>query len=64
MSRTLMALNNLPKDVYVLLKRLAGVKGLTLSEIILQAIDIYLETEQVKQEIEFYRLDREIDSGV
>lgn len=49
---------NIPKDQYSLLKRLAGVRETTLSDIITLAIDQYLETEEVKEEIKYHRLDR------
>jgi hypothetical protein len=45
------------KDVYNVLKRLAGVRGITLSQVVSEAIDRYLESEDIKQEIQYHKLD-------
>jgi len=45
------------KDVYSVLKRLAGVRGVTLSQVVSEAIDRYLESEDIKQEIQYHKLD-------
>lgn len=36
------------KDVYNVLKRLAGVRGITLSQVVSEEIDRYLESEDIK----------------
>jgi hypothetical protein len=48
------------KDVYNVLKRLAGVRGITLSQVVSEAIDRYLESEDIQEEIQYHRID---DSG-
>lgn len=49
------------KDVYNVLKRLAGVRGITLSQVVSEAIDRYLELEDIKQEIQYHKLDNSIE---
>jgi hypothetical protein len=49
------------KDVYNVLKRLAGVRGATLSQVVSEAIDRYLESEDIKQEIQYHKLDSSSD---
>jgi hypothetical protein len=49
------------KDVYSVLKRLAGVRGVTLSQVVSEAIDRYLESEDIKQEIQYHKLDDSVD---
>jgi len=49
------------KDVYNVLKRLAGVRGITLSQVVSEAIDRYLESEDIKQEIQYHKLDNFIE---
>gem|GEM_PF-1003974 len=48
---------NVSKDVYSVLKRLAGVREATLSQVVSKAIDRYLESEDIKQEIQYHKLD-------
>lgn len=45
------------KDAYSILKRLAGVRGVTLSQVVSEAIDRYLESEDIRQEIQYHKLD-------
>jgi hypothetical protein len=45
------------KDVYAVLKRLAGVRGVTLSQVLSEAIDRYLESEDIKEEIQYHKLE-------
>nr|RNJ66208.1 MAG: hypothetical protein EDM05_26985 [Leptolyngbya sp. IPPAS B-1204] len=45
------------KDVYNVLKRLAGVRGVTLSQVVSEAVDRYLESEDIREEIEYHKLD-------
>lgn len=49
------------KDVYNVLKRLAGVRGATLSQVVSEAIDRYLESEDIKQEIQYHKLDNSLE---
>jgi hypothetical protein len=49
------------KDVYSVLKRLAGVRGVTLSQVVSEAIDRYLESEDIKQEIQYHKLDDSVE---
>jgi hypothetical protein len=49
------------KDVYNVLKRLAGVRGITLSQVVSEAIDRYLESEDIKQEIQYHKLDNSLE---
>lgn len=52
---------NVSKDVYSVLKRLAGVRETTLSQVVSEAIDRYLESEDIKQEIQYHKLDDSTD---
>ena len=50
------------KDVYAVLKRLAGVRGVTLSQVLSEAIDRYLESEDIKEEIQYHKLEDDSSS--
>lgn len=48
---------SIDKSVYDLLKGLAGIKKMSLSEIVAQALDRYLEDEDNKELIQYHRLE-------
>lgn len=54
---------NIPKDSYNLLRKLAGVRQTTLSDVVTIAVDLYLELAEVQEEIKFHRLDQGVDAG-
>ncbi len=47
---------NISKSAYSVLKRLAGIKDTTLSDVVSEAIDQYLESEAIKELIEYHKL--------
>jgi hypothetical protein len=53
---------NIPKSSYSLLKRLAGVREVTLSDLVTIAVDQFLESEEIQEEIRFHRLDSSNES--
>ena len=45
------------EDVYILLKRLAGVKASSMNKVVGEAIDRYLEESDIQELIERYNLE-------